>query len=127
MDAPVEIDMGLQKLEASWSMDSVDADLLKRWGLAAGGLTPCVFRGAVQSEDGGAVQSVVATCRGMVREVEYGDWKPGEKSTLKCTMAVRRYQLEIDGETVHDIDVPNMVRIVDGTDQLAEQRAALGL
>ena len=126
MDAPVEIDMGLEKLEASWSMDSVDADLLRRWGLHAGEQTPCVFRGALQSEDG-AVKAVAATCRGVLREVEFGDWKPGEKAALKCTMAVRRYQLEIDGETVHDIDVANMVRIVDGTDQLAEQRAALGL
>ena len=126
MDAPVEIDMGLEKLEASWSMDSVDADLLRRRGLAANALTPCVFRGALQSEDG-AVKAAVATCRGLIREAEFGDWKPGEKATLKCTMAVRRYQLEIDGATIHDVDVANMVRIVDGTDVLAEQRAALGI
>ena len=126
MDAPIEIDMGLEKLEASWSMDSVDADLLRRWGLAPDALTPCVFRGALQSEDG-SVKAVVATCRGLIREVDWGDWKPGEKATLKCTMAVRRYQLEIDGETIHDIDVANMVRVVDGVDQLAAQRDALGI
>ena len=125
MDAPVEIDMGLEKLEAGWTMSSVDADLLKRWGLAPGRTTPCVFRGALQSEDG-AVKAVAATCRGLVREADYGDWKPGEKAELKIMMAVRRYRLDIDGETVHDIDVDNMVRIVDGTDQLAALRAALG-
>ena len=122
----VEIDMGLEKLEASWSMDSVDEELLRRWGLAADSLTPCVFRGALQSEDA-SVRAVAAHCLGMLREVDYGDWKPGEKSTLKCTMAVRRYRLEIDGAVIHDIDVPNMVRVVDGTDQLAAQRAALGI
>lgn len=126
MDAPVEIDMGLEKLEASWSMDSVDDEMLRRWGLAADSLTPCVFRGALQSEDA-SVRAVAAHCLGMLREVDYGDWKPGEKSTLKCTMAVRRYRLEIDGDVVHDIDAANMVRIVDGTDQLAAQRAALGI
>ena len=126
MDAPVEIDMGLEKLEAGWSMDSVDADLLKRWGLAPNALTPCIFRGALQSEDG-SVRPVAATCRGLIREVDWGEWKPGEKATLKAMMAVRRYKLEIDGETVHEIDVDNMVRIVDGTDQLAAQRAALGI
>lgn len=126
MDAPVEIDMGMEKLEASWSMDSVDDEMLRRWGLAADSLTPCVFRGALQSEDA-SVRAVAAHCLGMLREVDYGDWKPGEKSTLKCTMAVRRYRLEIDGDVVHDIDVANMVRIVDGTDQLAAQRAALGI
>ena len=126
MDAPVELDMGLEKLEASWTMSSVDADLLRRWGLAAGETTPCVFRGALQSEDGG-VTAAVATCRGTVREVDYGDWKPGEKAELKAMMAVRRYRLELGGETIHDIDVDNMVRIVDGTDQLAAQRQALGI
>lgn len=126
MDAPIEIDMGLEKLEATWSMDSVDATMLRRWGLAPNNLTPCVFRGALQSEDA-TVKAVAATCRGVLREVDWGDWKPGEKATLKCTMAVRRYRLEIDGETIHDIDVLNMIRIVDGVDQLAAQRAALGI
>ena len=126
MDAPVEIDMGLEKLEASWTMSSVDADILKRWGLAPGETTPVTFRGVLQSEDG-VVKAAVAACRGLVREVDYGDWKPGEKAELKIMMAVRRYRLEIDGETLHDIDVDNMVRIVDGTDQLAAQRAALGI
>ena len=126
MDAPVELDMGLEKLEASWTMSSVDADLLRRWGLAAGETTPCVFRGALQSEGGGVV-AAAATCRGLVKEIDYGDWKPGEKAELKATMAVRRYRLELDGETIHDIDVDNMVRIVDGTDQLAAQRQALGI
>lgn len=126
MDAPAEIDMGLEKLEAGWTMASVDADLLRRWGLAPGETTPCVFRGALQSEAGG-VTAVAATCRGLIREIDYGDWKPGEKSELKAMMAVRRYKLEIDGETIHDVDVENMVRVVDGTDQLAAQRAALGI
>lgn len=42
-------------------------------------------------------------------------------------MAVRRYRLEIDGRIVHDIDAERMVRVVDGVDQLAGQRAALGI
>lgn len=71
--------------------------------------------------------AAAATCRGLVKEIDYGDWKPGEKAELKAMMAVRRYRLELDGETIHDIDVDNMVRIVDGTDQLAAQRQALGI
>lgn len=118
--------MGIEKLEAMWSMDSVDADLLKRWGLGANALTPVVFRGALQSEDG-SVAAVTATCRGLVREADWGSWKPGEKSTTKYTMAVRYYRLEIAGATIHEIDVPNMKRVVDGTDVLADQRAALGI
>ena len=59
--------------------------------------------------------------------MDFGAWKPGEKSSTKYTMAVRFYELAIDGDTVHKIDMPNMVREIDGVDALAEQRAALGI
>ena len=42
-------------------------------------------------------------------------------------LAVRYYRFEHGGEVLHEIDVDNMIRIVDGTDRLAEQRAALGI
>ena len=65
--------------------------------------------------------------RGYVREVDWGTWKPGEKSPLKCMMAVRYYRFLHDGDVLHEIDVDNMVRIVNGVDQLEAQRQALGI
>ena len=126
MDAPAEVDMGLEKLECGFSSSSIDAGLLRSWGLAPGSLVPLTFRGALESEDG-TVTPVVATIRGQVKEVDFGTWKPGDKSPLKCAVAVRYYKFDHGGETVHEIDVDNMVRIVNGTDRLAEQRAALGI
>ena len=41
-------------------------------------------------------------------------------------MAVRYYKLTIAGDDICEIDVDNMIRIVNGTDRLAAQRAALG-
>ena len=126
MDAPAEIDMGLEKLECDFSTSNIDAGLLRSWGLAPGSLVPVTFRGALESEDG-TVTPVVASVRGQVKEVDYGTWKPGEKVPLKCAMAVRYYKFEHDGALIHEIDVDNMVRIVNGVDRLAEQRAALGI
>ena len=126
MDAPAEIDMGLEKLECDFSTSNIDAGLLRSWGLAPGSLVPITFRGALESEDG-AVTPVAASVRGNVKEVDYGTWKPGEKVPLKCAMAVRYYKFEHGGELIHEIDVDNMVRIVNGVDRLAEQRAALGI
>ena len=126
MDAPVELDMGLEKLECDWSSSAVDADMLGRWGLSAGSQVPVTFRGALESEDGG-VKAVQAQVRGQIKEIDWGTWKPGEKAPLKCMMAVRYYKLTIDGTDVHEIDVPNMKRIINGTDRLAEQRAAIGI
>lgn len=126
MDAPAEIDMGLEKLECDFSTSNIDAELLRSWGLAPGNAIPVTFRGALESEDG-TVTGVTCQVRGNVKEVDYGTWKAGEKVPLKCAMAVHYYRYEHDGEVIHEIDVDNMIRIVNGTDRLAEQRAALGI
>ena len=126
MDGVARIDMGLEPLEAMLESKAVDAGLLRSWGVSTGSLVPWTLRGAVQSEDGG-VKAVVAELRGWCSEADYGDWKPGESVNLKCKLEARYYKLTHDGAVVHEVDVDNMVRIVDGTDQLAAQRAALGI
>jgi len=70
---------------------------------------------------------VIIQLQGMLKEVDHGSWKPGEKATLKGMVAVRYYKHSINGETVHEIDVPNMIRIVNGVDQLATTRKNLGM
>lgn len=126
MDAPAEIDVGMEKLEADFSTSGVDAEVLKLWGVRRNNFVPFTFRGAVQSEDG-TVKAVVAQIRGTIKEIDWGTWKPGEKAPLKAMIAIRYYQLTHDGTVIHEIDVDNMIRIVDGTDQLAAQRTALGI
>lgn len=126
MDAPVEIDMGLEKLECGFTLNSVDADLLASWGLAPGQQVPLTIRGALQSEDG-TVTPAVAKVRGQIREIDFGDWKPGEKSELKAMVAVRYYELVVGGRQVVEVDVENMIRRVNGVDQLESQRSALGV
>ncbi len=46
MDAPIEIDMGMEKLEFSATLSSVDPDLLGSWGLAHGRSPSITVRGA---------------------------------------------------------------------------------
>ncbi len=125
MDQPVEIDMGLEAMECEFSLHSVDREVLRAWGLVTGAVVPLTFRAALQSEDG-AVTAVAVKVRGTLKEIDFGAWKPGEKASLKAMVAVRYYRLEHGGETIHEIDAENMIRIVDGVDRLALQRAALG-
>ena len=126
MDAPVELDMGMEKLECDFSLDSIDAETLKLWGLAEGTKPPLTFRGALQDKDG-TVRAVVVRTRGQIKEVDWGSWKPGEKATLKFMAAVDYYKLELGGVTIHEIDIENMIRIVNGVDQVAARRDALGI
>ena len=126
MDAPVEIDMGMEKLECDFSISGIDKEVLKLWGVAPGNETPFTFRGVLQSEDG-TVTSVEVRVQGQVKEIEWGTWKPGEKAPLKAMVAVRYYKLTHGDEVVHEIDIENLIRTVDGVDQLEDQRTALGI
>jgi len=126
MDAPVEVEMGMEKLEASFSLTKYDAGVLKLMGLAPGNTKPLTFRGSLMSEDG-TKKAVSIQLQGTLKEVDQGTWKPGDKTTLKGSIAVRYYKHTIDGEVIHEIDVANMIRIVNGVDQLAETRAHIGM
>jgi hypothetical protein len=127
MDCPVEIDMGMEKLECDFSLRAVDADVLKLWGIVPGNTqTRLTFRGSLRSEDG-VETGVIANIEGKVKEADYGAWKAGEPSTLKCAVACVYYKLTHGGQVIHEIDVRNMKRIVNGQDQLAAMRAALGV
>lgn len=126
MDAPIEIEMGMEKLECEFTLTRFDKEVLKLFGLAPGKAIPLTIRGAIVSDSGNQL-AVVVNLQGILKEMDPGNWKPGEKATLKATIALRYYKLTHDGETVHEIDVPNMVRIIGGEDQLAVTRSALGI
>jgi P2 family phage contractile tail tube protein len=56
-----------------------------------------------------------------------GDWKPGDKAEIKHAIKAVYYKLEIDGRVMYEIDPLNMIQVVDGVDQLAAERSAVGL
>ncbi|MCL6419416.1 phage major tail tube protein [Aestuariirhabdus haliotis] len=126
MDAPIEVEMGMEKLESEFTLTRFDKNVLKLFGLAPGQLTPLTIRGAVISDDG-TQTAVVVNLQGIVREMDPGNWKPGEKATLKIMLALRYYKLTHGGDVVHEIDIPNMVRTIGGVDQLSAVRSALGI
>ena len=126
MDASIEVEMGMEKLESEFTLTRFDKNVLKLFGLAPGQLTPLTIRGAVISDDG-TQTAVVVNLQGIVREMDPGNWKPGEKATLKIMMALRYYKLTHGGDVVHEIDIPNMVRTIGGVDQLSAVRSALGI
>lgn len=127
MDAPIEVDMGMQALTAMATLSHAAREALKMFGLAPGNPVPMTLRGSQENEAGTEVEAVVYNLRGLIKEVDPGTWKSGEKAPCKVTLALRYYKLEIGGETVHEIDVENMTRVINGVDQLEARRQALGL
>ena len=125
MDTPASIDMGMEKLEASFSIVEFDPDVLRQFGLVSGNNVQVTLRGALVDDHN--TTPMVISLRGMFTEVDMGNFKAGDLSTMKCTIACRYYSLDIGGQKVIEIDVDNMVRNINGTDVLAEMRSALGV
>ncbi|MCO7614678.1 phage major tail tube protein [Pseudomonas chlororaphis] len=126
MDVPVELDMGMEKQEAGFTTTGVRRESLRMFGLADGTAFNGVFRGAFKGLKG-KVTPVIVTLRGMLKEVDMGDWKAGDKAEIKHNVALTYYKLEVDGRLIYEIDALGMKRVINGVDQLAAQRSALGL
>jgi uncharacterized protein len=120
MDAPVELDMGMEKLESNITFAELEGNLVRQLG-TNGALT---LRGSLEGPSG--VIPVIATLRGLWKEVDPGDWKSGDKGALKMSCGVSYYKLMINGREEVLIDVAAGVRRIGGVDQLAGRRAALG-
>jgi hypothetical protein len=124
MGGPVEYTMGYEKLSASFTLAEADKHLLKLAGLQAHHAVNVQMRGVIDDEQGN-VGSIVITLRGKITEADLGTMKPGEKSETKFTMAVNFYELKVDDEIVHLVDVQNNVYTIGGVDQMIAHRAIL--
>ncbi len=125
MDAPISIDMGMEKLECSFSLMEYDPDILTQFGVVSGNSVQLTLRGALTDET--TTIPMTINLHGMYTEVDMGKFKAGDRGMMTCNVACRYYKLEINSKPVVEIDVDNMVRKINGTDQLTEVRSALGI
>jgi uncharacterized protein len=125
MDSAVQIDMGMEVMELSVVLSDYNEDVIAGFGLLGAGV-PLTIRGAIQRQ-GEEAQSVVIKMLGGLKTREPGTFSAGGKQTTTLTYSVRKYSEAINGVEYVNIDVENMVRVINGVDQLAGQRAAIGL
>lgn len=125
LDSPVEVDMGMELMELSIVLSDYDEAVIAGFGLLGSGV-PITLRGAIQRQ-GEPAQPVVVKMLGHLKSRDPGTWSVGSKQTTTLTYSVRKYAESINGVEYVNIDVENMVRVINGVDQLASQRAAMGL
>lgn len=126
MDAPLDVTMGMEKMVSSFNLLAYDKDVLSLFGVAEGSTVQWRAFGALESYDG-TVRSVQFDMRGKITNMDPGTWTPGQLAPLNITMTLTYFKQQIDGQTIHEIDVENMIRIINGTDALALIRQALGM
>ena len=126
MDAPAEIDMGMEPLNMSFTLAEYDRAVLRQFGLLDQNAVQVALRGAMV-DNGTAATAIVVNGTGHIKENDPGSFTAGEATEASFTMGLRYYKMTIDGDVVYEIDVENMVRIINGEDQLASIRTAIGI
>lgn len=125
LDAPVEIDLGMEAMSAKLTMAEAVADLIKTFGRMDGSATRLQFRGAIQ-RDGETAIPLIVDMHGGMKKLTLGSWKAGDKATVEHEMSIRYVRINLGGEDLIEIDVDNMTRVIGGVDELASIRAAIG-
>ena len=127
MNAPVDADMGMEKLEVEHTYAGINRDVFNQFGITRADGVLLRFSGAYQRDDTGEVDAVEVVMRGRHTEIDGGSSKAGDDTEFKVKSSLSYYKLTINGETVIEIDILNMIEIVNGDDRLADQRRAIGL
>lgn len=126
MDAPIGITMGMEKLETSFNLFAYDSNVLALFGVAQGSSVQMTVRAALESFDG-TVKPVVINMRGKITSLDAGTWTPGSMAPLNVSLTLTYFKQVIERRVIHEIDVENMVRIINGNDAMAGIRSALGM
>lgn len=129
MNGAVNSDQGMDDgaLDAQWTMGGMETSMLAQYGIAGAGACLLRFTGALQRDDTGDVDAVEIVLRGRHKEIDHGEWKPGETSPVTIQSVCSYYKLSINGQVLIEVDLLNMVEVVNGVDRLAEHRKAIGL
>lgn len=128
MNAPMEIDMGSEKLEAEFTLREFSKDVLLQYGVVDSAGVALRFRAAAQRDDSsGNTDAVELVMRGRWRELDMGTLKSGDAASMKVAVAITYYKYIVNGETLIELDTLNMVEKVGDNDRLAEQRSALDI
>jgi len=127
MSGPIKSNMGIEALELQWKAAGFIRSLLAQWGISTTAGVLLRFAGALQSDDTNGIDSLEVVVRGYHAEIDFGTAKAGDPTEIQITSALSYYRLSLNGQTIIEIDLPNMVEIVNGQDLMADVRTAIGL
>lgn len=127
MDAPVDIDLGGEKITFQWTTGGLIDAVFDGFGASRLDGHLLRFVGSYQRDDTGDADAVEIVVRGRHQQIEMGDVEAGSDTEHTVTTTCSYYKLLINGEEVIEIDVPGLVFKVRGEDRLAQHRENIGL
>ena len=111
---------------ASFSLGGFSAEVMAQMGGSINGKTVRV-QGALQRDDRDEYVELVAEMRGRITEADAGTAKQADNGEHKFTMPLTYYRLVVDGKEVIEIDILGGKCVINGKDQYANMRKALGV
>lgn len=120
MIGPVQIDMGLEAMEATLKMGGHEARLFRKFGTTRVDGVRLRLVGAYQQDNGASPQAVEVVIGGRFTEINPNTAKPGEDTEHDYTVAVAYYRRVVDGRPEIEIDMAAGTFIVDGVNRYEE-------
>lgn len=118
MAGPVEISVGLEKLEAQFKFMEQSSEAYLSAALNATGFVNAIVLGNLRRQ-GGPSEPIVSVLRGFIKTIEAGNWKGGDPkaATQTVTMSVYSWTLNRNGIPLVTIDMENGIYLLGPFDQ----------
>jgi len=127
MIAPLSVDMGLEKLEASLKLYEWSEDIISRFATTNNKGVKFRFVFAAERDDvSEELTPIDVAVHGRIVSLDFSAFKKGSMVPLEVKIDVAYFRYESDGKALIEIDVTNMIYNVNGVDRYAQRRAALG-
>ncbi len=126
MLAPVDIDMGLEKLELEATYGGMVVGVLRQFGLTRIDGAMLRFVGAYQADDSAGPVAGELVVRGRHMEIDPGSAKAGDDTEWKVKSTLSYLKWTIAGTEQVEIDVMNNVYRIGGTDRMSDIRSIIG-
>lgn len=125
MPGPVQIDRGLQAMQATLTMGGHTKALIRKFGTTNVEGVRLRLVSAFQRDDGSRAEAVEIYIGGRFSEIGFGTSSAGEDTEHEYTVPLAYYRRVVDGRTEVEIDMVAGRFLVDGIDRYAEIMAIL--
>lgn len=119
-DAPRAIELGMEELVMEFTIMGANKNIMKRFGMVPGNQTAVRLKPVYKTDN--QEEEVEIVGRGYLVDLKNAGVKLGEMGSMKAKFSLTYYRYDSEGELIHEIDVDNFRRVVDGIDQLASLR-----
>ncbi len=127
MIAPMDVSMGLAKLEASLKLYEWNEDVIKKFDTVNNKAVQLAFRFAAEREDASEqLTPIEVHLHGRFINLEFSAFSKSAAVPLDVTVAVNYFRYVSNNQDLVEIDIPNMIYKINGDDRYAQRRDALG-